>query len=208
MADGRDIACWDNHALECEADKRKPFEFKKDADGHYFWLREEFLKLDDVVKCLDIGCGPGYWIKLFEGAEYSAFDQSPGMITLAKKQLKENGLLDTVKSLVLGNARKLEDHYQPGNFDLVFTSSVLQHNRHDPDKREIVEGIHYILREGGYYLCTENTYREDNHPDPAKRSDYTDGYTFTPEGWEKWMRELGFELLGFNGKSEYLYRKI
>lgn len=206
MADGRDIKCWDDHALDCEAADRKPFELVN-RKGHVHSLRETLESLEGVHKCLDIGCGPCYWIKLFEGFEYNGFDQSPGMITVARRQLEDNGLMDRVNELKLGNARRLQDSYPAGTFDLVFTSAVLQHNRHEPDKREIVQGMHHILREGGYYLCTENTFRHDNAPQWADNNGACDGYSFTPTGWKNWMAAHGFELVSYNNKSEYLYRR-
>ena len=207
MADGRDVQCWDDHAKECEEAGREPFEVRDD-EGYQHWLRKTLLSLEDVHRCLDVGCGPCYWIHLFRGKQYNAVDQSMGMLRVATDTIIRNKLEGVVGELRQGQARQLLDVYKPGEFDLVFTSSVTQHNRHEPDKREIIEGIHAILREGGYYLCTENTYRADNAPQSVGNPDYTDGYTFTPEGWEKFMKPLGFELLEFNGKSEYLYRRI
>jgi SAM-dependent methyltransferase len=207
MADGRDVPVWDNHAIECREANRKPFEIRDDPE-HQTWLRAKLLSLEDVHRCLDVGCGPCYWINLFRGKQYNAVDQSPGMLNLAKDVIVDNGLRDRVGEIRMGNARSLPEVYQPGEFDLVFTSSVVQHNRHEPDKREIIEGIHTILKDGGYYLCTENTFRADNCPQSVGNPDYTDGYSFTPEGWEKYLKELGFELIEFNGKSEYLFRKV
>jgi SAM-dependent methyltransferase len=204
MADGRDVKCWDDHAAECEETGREPFSIEA---THQNWLREKLVELEGVHKCLDVGCGPCYWIHLFEGKQYNAVDQSPGMLAVAKRQIVRNDLLGCLGELRQGNARQLGEIYEPGAFDLVFTSAVLQHNRHEPDKREIVEGLHHILREGGYYLCTENTFRVDNAPESVGNPDYTDGNSFTLEGWEKFMGNLGFELLDFSGKSEYLYRR-
>lgn len=204
MADGRDIACWDNHARECEEAGREPFLIDSDTRK---WLKGKLDGLENVYECLDVGCGPCYWVRLFEGKQYNAIDQSPGMLDLAKRVLTRNDLLGGVGEIRLGNARQLKEIYEPNSFDLVFTSSVLMHNRHEPDKREAVEGIHYILRDRGYLLCTENTFRADNAPESVGQPDYTDGNSFTPEGWKKFMDNLGFELLDFSGKSEYLYRR-
>jgi len=205
MADGRDVAVWDNHAVECEDAKREPF---GKESTHKNWLRVKMMELEGVHRILDVGCGPCYWIHLFTGKQYNAVDQSMGMLAAGKNTILRNDLSSDVGEIRQGNARNLQEVYEAGEFDLVFTSSVTQHNRHEPDKREIVEGIHHILREGGYYLCTENTYRADNCPQSVGNPDYTDGYTFTPEGWEKFMKPLGFELLEFNGQSEYLYKRI
>lgn len=206
MADGRDVKCWDDHAVECQEKGRKPFEMGNGA-GYVRWLRETILKLEGVHKCLDIGCGPCYWVNLFEGFDYTGFDQSPGMLRVAQKQLQDNDLLGRVTELKLGNARRLQESFPPETFDLVFTSAVLQHNRHEPDKREIVEGMYKILKPGGYYLCTENTFREDNAPQWANDHGAADGNSFTATGWKTWMATHGFEQLEFNGKSEYLYRR-
>ncbi len=225
MADGRDVKCWDDHAAECEGSGRKPFEFEiataltpEDSLSTEYpnvpkvtvhWLRETILSLkDEVTDVLDIGCGPCYWVNLFEGFRYHGFDQSMGMLRVGQKTLADNNLLDRMVELRNGNARSLIESYPEKKFDLIFTSAVLQHNRHYPDKQEIVQGMHSILREGGHYLCTENTFRADNMPASIGHPDYTDGNSFTPEGWEKFMRENGFETVEFHHPSEYLYRRI
>lgn len=199
MADGREVAVWDNHAHECREQGRNPFSFKKNAEGMYDWLRETIVHLP-IKTCLDIGCGGGYWHTLFEGFEYTGFDQSTEMIKLSKETFPGG-------EFIQGNAMKLKEVFGERKFDLVFTSSVLQHNRHEPDKRLIVEGMHYILNDGGYYLCTENTFREDNYPTIVMDPMRTNGYSFSPQGWEKWMGEHGFKMIEYSHPSEYLYRK-
>lgn len=221
MADGRDIKCWNDHASDCEKEGREPFKFdytpplptdpvgyphiRKDKTN---FLRDHLINADGVIRVLDLGCGPCYWINLFEGFEYHAFDQSEGMLEVAKKTLKKAGLFEKCKDFRLGNARKLGDSYPEGYFDLIFTSAVLQHNRHEPDKREIVEGMHKIIRPGGYYLCTENTFRQDNAPQWFNDHGTADGNSFTAKGWENWMKDHGFELIDFSGESEYIYRRM
>ena len=200
MADARDIKCWDDHAEDCRAEGRVPFEISggKSEDTH--WLRKKILELEDVTSCLDIGCGPGYWVDLFEGFTYTGFDQSTKMLKLAQE-------LSPDKEFILGSARNLAGELGDRKFDLIFTSAVLQHNRHYPDKEEVVKGMHYALRPGGYYLCTENTFRPDNVPDCIGKPGYTEGFSFTPEGWEVWMSRYGFKLLEYCHPSEYLYVK-
>ncbi len=221
MADGRELEVWNAHARECEEEKRTPFEFdsisSSDTDVVYpyvpdpkkLWLRKILLSLENVTDVLDIGCGPCYWINLFEGFRYHGFDQSLDMIKLGQKQLATNNLLGHMVELRRGNARTLKESYLETKFDLVFTSAVLQHNRHVPDKTEIVQGMYDILRPGGYYLCTEDTCREDNHPECVGFEGCNRGpeYTFKEEGWRKFMIELGFETLEYRHPSEYLYRR-
>jgi SAM-dependent methyltransferase len=197
MADGRDLECWNNHAAENRADERKPFE-----SSHPF-LRDTLLGLQGVTTVVDIGCGPGFWINLFEGFTYTGFDQSPKMLEFGRE-------LSPDAEFVQGNARKLVETFGDRKFDLVFTSAVLQHNRHAPDKTEIVQGMHEIIRPDGYYLCTEDTCRNDNHPECVDSAGCNRGpeYTFKAEGWRQYMLDLGFEMVEYSRPSEYLYKRI
>lgn len=205
MADGRDIAVWDTHAEECREAKRELFEFSTNPEDTGGWLRDNVLTfLPPGSQCVDVGCGPGYWRNLFEHHHYTGFDQSEGMLKLAKEV---PGTKVLGEKWVQGNGRTISESFPDKKFDMAFTASVLQHNRHVPDKTEIVQEIAKILEPDGYLLCTENTYREDNCPQLKTRPDYTDGYTFTPKGWEDFMAELGFKFLCYNGKSEYLFQK-
>jgi len=200
MADGREVDVWDRHAQECREQGRVPFRFNGNE-----WLRSQVVGLKNIDSVLDVGCGPGYWVNLFDGIRsYTGVDQSLEMLKLAKElNAQREGVV-----FIQGQARELDSisYGLPGKFDLVFTSSVLQHNRHEPDKREIVESIGRVLRPGGYFLCTENTFREKNCAASLNNPGYTDGYSFTFEGWRDFMGGLGFILLGYNGESEYLYR--
>jgi SAM-dependent methyltransferase len=202
MADGRDVAVWDNHAHQCREAKRELFEFPTNEESTGGWLRSRVLEvLEPGSQVLDLGCGPGYWRKLFEGMDYTGFDQSLEMLALAK-EFTDNS------HWVQGNARSVDASFSAGNFSMVFMASVLQHNRHEPDKREIVQAVHKILKDGGYFLLTENTFREHNCPQATTNPDFTDGYSFTPKGWDDFLLPLGFKRVAYNGQSEYLYQKI
>jgi len=217
MADGREVEVWDAHADDCEAEKRKPKEFvvtpvegaeRRLPNKKNTWLRETLESLEDVTDILDIGCGACYWVNLFEGYRYHGFDQSRRMLEVGYGVLKDNDLLGSMVELRNGNARSLLESFPEKKFDLIFTAAVLQHNRHEPDKAEIVQGMHSILREGGYYLCTENTFREDNAPQFYQSDGPCDGNSFSVEGWKKFMLEYGFEMVEFYHPSEYLYRRV
>lgn len=194
MADARDEAVWTNHARECKDAGRVPFEFTED---NKFRVAVNAIKTKGK-RVLDLGCGPGYWAPLFKGFNYTGYDQNQGMIDLAKEI---NPKLKFIQGPTL-------DMFAPESFDIVFSAGVLQHNRHEPDKANLARQINRILKQGGYYLCTENTFREDNMPVSVGNPDYTDGYSFTPHGWEKFITQFGFQFEWFTGPSEYLFSKI
>lgn len=199
MADARDEAVWTYHAKEHIPLKEYDFH-----EGDKF--RTIFRKAENVKRVLDIGCGSGLWAKLFleaGGVEYVGMDQNAAMLEVARRRY-------TNVEFVHSNGRKMP--FEDGAFDMVFTAAVLQHNRHAPDKEELVTEINRILRPGGYYFGTENTLREDNYSivfgNVPYNVDMTDGYSFTPDGWEKFFKRFGFELVYFENPSEYLFRKI
>jgi SAM-dependent methyltransferase len=198
MADGRDVPVWDNHAQECRDSGRQPAKMNGTE-----WLRVKVLELTEncgVKSALDVGCGPGFWIHLFDDLDYTGLDQSPEMLRLAKD-------LSPQAAFVLGNGRAASECFPNKKFDLVFTSSVLQHNRDNPDKVEVLSQIRELLCDRGYFLCTENTWRASNYPAYREGCLDTDGYSHTPLGWERLMNDNGFEMLEYNGASEYLFRK-
>jgi ubiquinone/menaquinone biosynthesis C-methylase UbiE len=201
VADGRDLKVWDTHAQECRESGREPFKFTLD-DSVGGWLRSAVVRLmhSGAGTAIDIGCGPGYWRNLFEGLDYLGIDQSQDMLALARE-------VSPVGDFSLCNARQLSLS-RVEKYDIAFTSSVLQHNRNTPDKKEIVDSVYKLLTPGGHFLCTENTFHKHNCPHTLRDDFYTDGYSFTPKGWERFMLSSGFKLISFNGKSEYLYQKV
>jgi ubiquinone/menaquinone biosynthesis C-methylase UbiE len=205
LADGREVAVWDKHAQECREADRVPFTFDIDDKGMGGWLRSKVLECSNGssrFKVVDVGCGPSYWINLFEGAEYTGFDQSSGMLELCKE-------VSPNSNFVLGNARNLKDSFSANTFDMVFTAAVLQHNRHDPDKIEILDGFYHILKPGGYYLFTENTFKADNCPQSIGNAGYTDGYSFTVDGWINFLGSNGFSFQdSYKEGTAYLFRKV
>lgn len=196
MADSTEIHVWDRHALDVWA---------TNPAGHNCEgspLRAKLLELkDEVVTALDLGCGLALWHKLFEGFKYIGVDQSPEMLNCARKLCPDGNFIQ---------ANAESTGLAPGSVDLVFTAAVLQHNKH-ARKSDVVAEIVRILKPGGYYLCTECTFRPDNFqpifPGREFSEDLTDGYSFTASGWEKFMSARGLDLVWYETPSEYLYRK-
>lgn len=200
MADARDAAVWSNHSKEQWETNREAH--NPDENGTIRkWLKS---LTEEVTKVLDFGCGGGLWRAHFPEFDYNGSDQNEDMIAHAHKRFP-----DETEKFTVQQWDKLS--FEDNSFDLVFSSAVLQHNKH-PDKERAVKEIARILRPGGYYLMTENTFREDNmrHTFPNVNEwheDLDDGYSFTNIGWEKFMNKFGFKLVEFKAPSEYLYVK-
>ena len=160
---------------------------------------------DEITTVVDLGCGGGLWRKLFQDFTYMGLDQSPGMI----KSAIGRGVADNEKFIHMEQWNKMP--LDDSSIDLVWTSAVLQHNLHD-QKAKVIDEITRVLKPGGYLMCTENTFREDNYRStfpriPIWNDNLNDGYSFTKGGWERFMKERGLELLKFSTPSEYLFRK-
>lgn len=200
MADARDELVWTIHSEQHKAETLH----KVTED---IFLRKKLCEiLDPTMKnvIVDFGCGSGLWRNLFKDYVYIGVDQNAGMIDVAKSR----NLQDATFQQIEWNKLPFLDE----KVDLIFTSAVIQHNRHH-DKIPVLKEFHRVLRPGGYYLCTENTFRSDNYnisfKDHKSLTDQmTDGYSFTPNGWKDFMTSYGFEQVEYSYPSEYLYRKI
>jgi ubiquinone/menaquinone biosynthesis C-methylase UbiE len=194
MADSRDEKVWTNHSKEQWEENKTGHEF---SDGDLF--RVKLLSLEGVEKVVDLGCGGGLWRKLFLGFDYTGCDQNASMIEHAKKRFPDT-------SFVVSNGETLP--FDDGSVDLVWTAAVLQHNRHNR-KSEVVKEIRRVLKPGGYYFCTENTFREDNYHHTFRNKSFSedldDGYSFTKSGWEEYMKGFGFKMAWFELPSHYLF---
>lgn len=200
MADARDERVWTIHAKQHE-DYTKPY---AQSDGFIIrkWLLETMPEGSTVV---DFGCGSGLWRDQFKEFKYQGVDQNAAMIAVAKSR-------DASKADLFQQIEWNKLPFEDASIDVIFTAAVLQHNLHD-QKAEVVKEFHRVLKPGGIYLATENTFREDNYriafPALAElEENLSDGYSFTQVGWERWMLPLGFKMERFATPGEYLYRKI
>ncbi len=198
MADARDAAVWTHHADE---------QWDENKEGHPFdpgnVLRLWLVNVVGSGKVLDFGCGGGLWRKMFIGFDYHGSDQNENMIRHAQMRFPED-------KFMVNSWDNLS--YEDGYFDAVFTSAVLQHNRHK-DKEKAVAEIVRVLRPGGHYIATENTFRPDNfqHTFPqiaAWVEGLDDGYSFTPKGWETFLGDFGLRLVEYKEPSEYIFVKL
>lgn len=194
MANAREKQAWTQYAKELREQSRPLIDLSKESDlpystGNPKRLSALIKNLDNVEDVLEIGSGGGHWTPLFEGKNYLGLEQNDTMLTLAK--------FLNFHSFKQGNARNLKFLFKENSFDLVFSSAVLQHNNTEPDKNEILEGINYITKIGGYLLMIENTLLDKE----------TDGLSFSKQGWINYIINFGFTFILHNKPEEYLFRR-
>ena len=109
-----------------------------------------------VKTALDIGCGTGaLTVRLAPFADHiTALDIAPGMLAVARDN-DEQGVID---EFICGDAEQLP--FNPGQFDLVFSSFALQWC---DDLGQVLKDVHRLLQPGGRFVFSipvENTLRE------------------------------------------------
>ena len=94
-------------------------------------------------KILDIGCGPGYWHRLFGkmAVTYHGIDISPATIEIARKS---QAIFGCHGELSTGNAECLD--FPDSSFDYVLSEGVIHHT---PDTQACIDEIYRVLHAGG-----------------------------------------------------------
>lgn len=111
------------------------------------------VRLNDDAQILDVGCGPGRWVKLFveKGFATTGIDSSPWMIRLAKQNIINDNR--SIARFSVMNVAKLE---LPSDFyDLVNCVTVLQHIFNDEEWKRAVYEIVRVVKPCGYVLIFE-----------------------------------------------------
>lgn len=118
-----------------------------------FTAIEKYVKLKSNSQILDVGCGPGKWVRLFaeKGFVTTGIDSSSWMIRLAKKNTGR-GTLKPVSYYVM-NAAELD---LPVDFyDMVNCVTVLQHILDDDNWRKAIHNMVKVTKPHGYILIFE-----------------------------------------------------
>lgn len=167
------------------------------------------------ARVLDAGCLIGKWFSQWRKHGYliEGMDQCEFALKVAKERNPD-------VPLHLGRLQKMSFNEE---FDLIYTKAVLQHNRHSY-KREILKKFWQALKPDGCLLIDENTITEKNYQlclgggapgyyplpmDTPFTPEFTDGYSFTVEGWPKFIEPLGFKLIkNLPRYTYYLFRKV
>lgn len=111
--------------------------------------------LDKSKSVLDIGCGTGVHLKIYQdaGCQVHGVDTSPSMLEASRKQLGDTA------DLRLGSADSLP--YENGTFDLVICMLVL-HEMSQPVRLSVIDDIKRVLKNNGRILFI------DFHAGPAR----------------------------------------
>ncbi len=113
-----------------------------DDEPYYRYKRNEFLKFLDKIdfqskKILEIGIGPGGNLEyLYDKGcrDLAGVDISDKMVELAQEQLKG-------KNIEVQKTNGIDLPYKDSSFDLVFTSTVLQHNTDEKLLFQLIQNI-------------------------------------------------------------------
>ena len=180
MADSEELSVWDNEADRAMHDQKYNVLPKKISN-----LLDKYIKLPATV--LDAGCNIGKWHNAFVnyGFNYVGVDQSPRAIEYALKEYPGS-------RFICSRLQKFEESEQ---YDLVFTSAVLQHSK-DIHKDFIFCVFHRALKPKGYYLMQENTVKDDS-----------DGYSKSGLQWIDFVVQRGFEIVEYTTPDLYLFQK-
>ena len=122
-------------------------------------LREIGMKMYPVksgMNILDIGCGTGAHLKLYQKEECNIFgiDLSPAMLKVARNKLGNEA------ELKLCDATRSE--FEDNKFDLILSSTVL-HEMHQQVRIDVLKEAKRILKKDGRILLI------DFHPGPIRK---------------------------------------
>ena len=124
------------------------------------------------IKVLDVGCGTGTTLNLYQKAGCNIFgiDSSPAMLSIARNKLNSQA------ELLLGNAAKME--YSNETFDLIIGMLTLHEMSQNVRSNVLCEMIRVLKREGRILII-------DFHP----------GSIQFPKGWMYKAVIYFFELM-------------
>lgn len=116
----------------------------------FFWRELEFLKkyIHEGDRVLDVGCGNGRLLDLFEGTAitYTGVDSSKELIAIAEKERGAKGTFVHASALSLP--------FADNSFDTVFSIAVLHHIPSKEYRMQFVSEIKRVLKPGGTCVLT------------------------------------------------------
>lgn len=194
---------WDQESERAWKNDSKDLEFPEDVVK----LLKSLVPLP--ARILDSGCGIGKHLRAFVKLGYTAVGVEQSKVGAGYAQQLN-------PQVEIFNVRLQEMAFK-NEFDMIFTSAVLQHSLNER-KPLIYRRFHDALKSGGIYFCTENTLRKENvavhfkadsHEPITLSDDATDGYSFTEKGWIKLLATNGFQhVQTIFPWPFYFYRKV
>ena len=114
---------------------------------------DKLVKLDDSAKVLDVGCGPGKWLKILaeRSGLVTAIDISPKMVFLAEERAMMERLTN-VTFYVMDVSRL---GFPDKTYDFVNCITVLQHVFDDNHWKRAIHEIVRVTKPNGYILLFE-----------------------------------------------------
>lgn len=138
------------HLLELSEQEYDAYAPEFSRSRRFFWKELEFLKeyvhMGETV--LDIGCGNGRLVDVWEGIDvsYIGIDSSKELIEIAKKERGDRGVF------LHGNALALP--FEHASFDAVFSIAVLHHIPSVEHRMRFVSEVYRVLKPGGTCVLT------------------------------------------------------
>lgn len=123
------------------------------------WMAENYWRLKDGEKVIDVGCGPGViFSSLPQGITYIGFDISE---TYIKRAQELYGSQATFLVSTVGELLKKPD-VRFNNADLVLCNGLL-HHLSDEESLEVLRFAHAVLKPGGRLVCEEPSFLIKQH---------------------------------------------
>lgn len=110
----------------------------------------EYVRPQRGWRVLDIGCGPGYGVEWFAGAEYVGLDVNAAYIAHARRRYGRSGtfICQRFDEEIIGRV---------GLFDLVAMNGLL-HHLCDEEATDIFRKIRRVLKPGGKIVTLDGCY--------------------------------------------------
>ena len=156
-------------------------------------LAKDFAKSLPGKRVLDLGCGPGHYVRHFSqlGCSVTGLDYSDAMIQVAKG-------LDAEADFKVGDIRDVGEIFPENSFDGVWANASLLHIPL-ADIGEVLDGVARVLSNGGKFLIRTKKgstgmreVEEDLYGATVKRE-----YTYwEEEGLKAELEKHGFVVIG------------
>lgn len=172
-----------------------------------FWHERRFKtiieRINDGVKVLDLGCGPGTFLSLLGAIKSNTtakgVDLDSKQIAFARKLIHMQGLGDRIQFGIINDPFKVLP-FEDKLFDVITMNEVVEHIHPFFAHRMLVEAKR-VLKPGGKLLLTTPNYRSHwpvielflDRFSPVK---YHEQHIskFTPQSFVKFIETAGFEI--------------